>query len=288
MRVLMIHGRAQGGLDPAALKATWVKTLADGFRGHGRQLPGNLAFDFPYYGDLLDEFTSKAKLRTPDEVVAKGPGEDRDFEAFEKSVLLEMKKEMQISDDEVDAVRSPVAGEKGVENWGWVQAIARILDRHVTPASEFTIATFLKDVYLYLTKRSVRRAIDKTVEDLLTDEPTIIISHSLGTVVAYNIVKAHKADINLKKFVTVGSPLGITAISSRLGVIENPAAAVGWYNAYDERDVVALNPLDSSYFPTDPLIMNNNGVQNHTANRHGIVGYLNDAGVAANVISGLA
>ena len=33
--------------------------------------------------------------------------------------------------------------------------------------------------------------------------------------------------------------------------------------------------------------MNNNGVKNHTPNRHGIVGYLNDGGVAAAVISGM-
>ncbi|MEL0587209.1 MAG: hypothetical protein AAES65_20370 [Candidatus Thiodiazotropha sp. (ex. Lucinoma kazani)] len=89
--------------------------------------------------------------------------------------------------------------------------------------------------------------------------------------------------LNLVKYITIGSPLGLTAISSKLGMLQNPCGANGWYNAYDERDIVALNPLDNRYFPTDPLIVNNNNVDNHTENRHGIIGYLNDAEVATQI-----
>jgi hypothetical protein len=289
MRILMIHGRSQGGQDEAKLKKTWIETLEKGFGSHGKSLPSSVKFDFPFYGDMLDEFTAKANLPTPADVVQKGPGGNPDFESFERSVLLEMKKEMRIGDDEVEAFMEPTGSqEKGPQNWGWVQAIVRVLDTHVTPVSGFTIETFMKDVFLYLTRPAVAKAINKTVENMLKDEPTIVIGHSLGSVVAYNVLRKNKSRLKLRKFITVGSPLGITAISSKLGVLENPATSVGWYNAYDERDIVALNPLDSSYFPTDPSVMNNNGVKNHTSNRHGIVGYLNDAGVAGVVISGMA
>lgn len=44
--------------------------------------------------------------------------------------------------------------------------------------------------------------------------------------------------------------------------------------------MVALNPLDDTFFYTDPPIINNNQVRNQTDNRHGIIGYLNDARVA--------
>jgi hypothetical protein len=37
--------------------------------------------------------------------------------------------------------------------------------------------------------------------------------------------------------------------------------------------------LANAYFPTDPSIMNNNGVKNSTPNRHGITGSLNDGAV---------
>ncbi|OWK25749.1 hypothetical protein AJ87_07010 [Rhizobium yanglingense] len=259
----------------------------NGARSHGKVLPVGTKIDFPFYGDLLDEFTTNAGLRSPSTVVAKGPGEDPGFEQFQKSVILEMKKETRLSDDEVEAIDPVAATEKGPENWAWIQAIVQLLDKRFTLISDFTIETFLKDVYLYLTKPNISKAINKTVEDLLTDEPTLVIGHSLGSVVAYNVLRQHKKQLKLRKFITVGSPLGITAISSKLRVIENPAAAVGWYNAYDERDIVALNPLDSSYFPTNPSIMNNSGVNNYTENRHGITGYLNDGAVAATILSGI-
>ena len=51
----------------------------------------------------------------------------------------------------------------------------------------------------------------------------------------------------------------------------------------DDRDIVALYPLDTNNFPIDPEIENNTDIQNHTDNRHGIVGYLNDKEVARRI-----
>ena len=50
-------------------------------------------------------------------------------------------------------------------------------------------------------------------------------------------------------------------------------------------DVVALNPLDSTFFNVRPEIFNFKGVKNHTDNQHGIVGYLNDPTVAKHIYS---
>ena len=80
----------------------------------------------------------------------------------------------------------------------------------------------------------------------------------------------------------------LRAVSSKLGLAENPAGREGWYNAYDERDIVALNPLDDAHFPADPGVVNHGGVRNHTSNRHGIVGYLDDASVATRLAQALA
>ena len=53
-----------------------------------------------------------------------------------------------------------------------------------------------------------------------------------------------------------------------------------WYNVYDEADFVALNPLDKLHFDNGFPIVNSTDVKNHTANRHGIAGYLDDANIA--------
>jgi len=88
--------------------------------------------------------------------------------------------------------------------------------------------------------------------------------------------------------VTVGSPLGIRAISRRLATpLVMPAGAADWYNAFDPHDVVALYPLDAANFAITPPIKNYPHVNNHTDNRHGIGGYLDDADVAAQIAAAL-
>jgi hypothetical protein len=284
-----VHGIAQGGRKAEELEKIWVETLQEGFDAAGQSWPAALHFDFPYYGDTLDAFVAQARLPTPAGVVAKGPGQNLEFETFMQSALGQMQEEApDISEQDVRSQMDPAASqEKGVQNWGWVQAIARVIDNRLTPASNFTIEAFLREVFLYVSRGEVTKAINAIVADKLTDEPTIVIGHSLGSVVAYNVIKSQRRALDLRRFIIVGSPLGLRAISSKLGVVENIASPAAWYNAYDERDIVALNPLDGKWFPVRPKIVNNNGVDNNTDNRHGIVGYLNDRSVAAQVASAL-
>ena len=50
---------------------------------------------------------------------------------------------------------------------------------------------------------------------------------------------------------------------------------------------MALYPLDSDNFPVQPAITNNNTVRNHTDNRHGIDGYLDDPSIAKIILDAL-
>jgi hypothetical protein len=93
--------------------------------------------------------------------------------------------------------------------------------------------------------------------------------------------------LNVRAFVTVGSPLAIRAIRDRFRPIGFPTKAKSWYNAFDPRDVVALYPLDGTNFPVDPSVENYGKVLNATDNRHGIVGYLDDPDVAKHVLDAL-
>jgi hypothetical protein len=60
-----------------------------------------------------------------------------------------------------------------------------------------------------------------------------------------------------------------------------------WSNAFDTRDIVALYPLDPANFPVSPAITNYNKVNNHTDNRHGIDGYLDNPIVTKWVLDAL-
>jgi hypothetical protein len=288
MRILFIHGRSQGGKNPQKLRDTWISTLKAGFEANNSTLADDIRIDFPFYGDKLDEFTSQTALPAPDDVIQRGPGSNKEFVEFMQAALADIKTTRDFSDAEILKFAGPTDVQaRDIQNWAWVRGIARFIDDYFTETSDFTIEAFLKDVYLYVNSPKVTAGINKIVTDMLTDEPTIIIGHSLGTVVGYKVILENSNKLDLVKYITVGSPLGIKAISSRLGIPENPAR-LGWYNAYDTRDIVALHPLDSQYFPALPAIVNDSGVNNHTDNRHGIIGYLNNAGVVQQVAAAIA
>lgn len=287
MRILFIHGRSQGGKNPKTLRETWINTLKAGFKANDFTLPDDIEIDFPFYGDKLDEFTEEAALPATDDVVQKGPGTNNEYEQFMQTALADIKNTRGISDAEIlKFAGSSDVQQKDVQNWWWVRGIARLIDDYFTDTSDFTIESFLKDVYLYVSSPKVTTGINKIVSEMLTDEPTIIISHSLGTVVGYKVIQENASNLNLVKHITVGSPLGIKAIGSKLGIPENPAK-LGWYNAYDEQDIVALHPLDEDYFPAIPAILNYSGVDNHTSNHHGIIGYLNNPNVAKEIAAAI-
>jgi hypothetical protein len=172
-----------------------------------------------------------------------------------------------------------------------VQGILKAIDKHVPGASDLSIAVATRDVYQYLKNPGVRDVIEVGVRQAMAPgAPSIVVSHSLGTVVAYNLLRREgvAAGWQVPLFVTLGSPLGVKAIRSALAPIEHPACATHWFNAMDRRDVVALYPLTSVHFGVTPEIENKTDVDNHTANRHGISGYLDDAAVARQIHAALS
>lgn len=289
MKLLFIHGIAQGGKNPEDLKQRWKETLQKGYKAAGLPFPDTLEPDFPYYGDALDAAVAQSRLPMPQNLTPKGDGEASEYEQFVKKSLEEMKVKANISTQDVRAEAGTIpATEKGIQNWRLTQALARLLDRRCADLTSFTIEMFLRDVFLYMTDVNVTREINSIINEKLTNEPTIVVAHSLGTVVAYRVLLEQRARINIRRFITVGSPLGIHTISSRLGVLKYPKADLLWYNAYDKRDIVALNALKAPDFETDPVINNFGDVQNQTDNRHGIIGYLNDSTVAKSVAEALS
>lgn len=293
MRLLMIHGRGQAGENPDQLKQVWVETLKKGFEAIEKPFPDDIQIDFPFYGDELGKFVNRAESEN---IRVQGDGLSTEFEAFVTSALVQIKNNAQISDEAVKNALGVNVNEQAIQNWGWVQAIARVIDNRFTGTADFTIEKFLRDVYLYVNIPEVTEEINKIIEASLfpkksntppvepEKESIVIIGHSLGSVVGYKVILKNLDKFNLIRYITVGSPLGLRAISGRLGILKNPGKTKNdWYNAYDVNDIVALHPLDRQYFPTRPDVYNYGGVDNKTPNQHGIIGYLNDKDVAQKI-----
>jgi hypothetical protein len=282
VRLLLVHGRAQEGKSPEIIRDEWMTALRRGFAVAGVREPPDITIDVPFYGDKLEELLRHRDLPQADNVATRGDAVDDGYAEFLRDVAIQASENGIVTDQELDLeLRGPQ--ERAPENWAWVQAIIRVVDRRATGVASFSIGKLLRDVFIYVNDRPVRRAINAIVAEKLTGEPTVVVAHSLGSVVAYEVLRAHVGNM-VPRYVTVGSPLGIRAISQRLATpLVMPAGAADWYNAFDPHDVVALYPLDAANFAIAPPIKNYPYVNNHTDNRHGIGGYLDDADVAAQI-----
>ena len=282
-----MHGRGQAGLQVANLQAEWLSALAEGAQALGRRLPQGLDVAFPFYGDALEDFVKRSNLPLTSDVIARGGQPDDDFLAFQAEVAQSMRAGAGVTDEQILTEYGDNPKQRGPLNWEWVHAIFRAIDKHGGGLSGDAIEQFLRDVYLYATVETVRETIDRIVRAKLDERKTVIVGHSLGTVVAYNVLRNDDRKLSVPLFATVGSPLGIRAIRDQLLPLSFPPHVRAWYNAFDPRDVVALYPLDDANFPVSPAVENYPGVKNQTADRHGIAGYLNDKRVTAAILDAL-
>lgn len=286
-QLVLVHGRSQQNKDSGALKSEWIAALKKGLSKSGLTLPiSEDQIRFPFYGDTLDQMTGGLSAEAAAQIVVRGelplpPSEDEFLSAW----LTELKERPWIDNAEVEeALREGAT--RGVQNWGLVQAILKVLDRRIPGASAVSVAIATRDVYHYLNKSAFREVMDDGVRSAFkAGTETVVVGHSLGTVIAYNVLaKGEPAKgVSVPQFITLGSPLAVTVVKERIKPLVYPLCVENWFNAMDERDVVALYPLDARNFEVVPQIENKTDVHNDTENRHGITGYLSDAVVARRI-----
>jgi hypothetical protein len=287
MNLVMVHGRAQQGKDPVALEKEWSDALGYGLQRANATLPTGTTFAFPFYADRLMQLVKQSQVPLGARAVQRGPEAD-DEEEFRRAMLTDIAAGAGLSEADVGRELPDEAIARGPQNRELVQALLRALDR-IPGLNGVAIDTFTRDVYVYLTFPAVRDEVDQIVAGTIPDEPCVVLAHSLGTVVAYNVLSKRAAQPECLRLVTVGCPLAIVAIKNWLDKpIHSPVCVKHWFNAYDDRDVVALRPLDAANFGVDPPIENKSDVNNFTDNRHGITGYLADPVVAQRIAEAIS
>jgi hypothetical protein len=290
-QLVFIHGRSQQNKDASALKKEWLEAWQSGLKKNGLSMPIEESdIRFPYYGQTLYDLAEGASLDEAAAIVIKGLNNDDAQKKFIREVLSLVEDRTGITQDQILEVTGKDVLDKGVLNWEWVQGVLKAIDRFVPLASGTSIALATNDVYQYLDNISIRETIENGVRDALKPGvPTIVVSHSLGTIVSYNLLRreGEKLGLAVPLFVTLGSPLAVTAIRKKLAPNAHPVCVDHWFNAMDERDVVALYPLDKQHFPVTPEIENKLDIDNPTTNRHGISGYLSDPVVAKRIYDAL-
>jgi hypothetical protein len=287
-QLILVHGRSQEHKDGGELKKEWITAWEKGLHKNGLTNPLTDAdIHFPYYGDTLAQMVAGKTADDAAAVIIKGAGAPP---ADEQQIMREMINEIAlhegVAEADAAAVLAPAVIAKGPQNWGWVQGILTVLDT-IEPVSARLVALLTADVAKYLTNPAIRQAInDGVLKAVRPGKEAVVVSHSLGTIVAYQVLMSRPTPfpgIPVTLFVTLGSPLAITAIKSRIRPHTFPKPIAGWYNAMDPDDVVSLYPLSKKYFDTGGKIENHEAVDNWTDNQHGIAGYLDDARVAKKI-----
>jgi hypothetical protein len=329
--LVLVHGRSQqmpaaarrGPAEEAAFVARkrqgWLAGLAKGLVLAGLPPVDESRVSFPYYGnEFADAIAAHEKrggarpnlaLEPGAELAADGPATP--LPRTTDALILEAAAELGYAPDR-DAEADTDDPEMGRAWEGYrtgaeldlgpilrprllrsaLQYIAR-----KTGATELIIERFLTDVGYYLDVPRIRDLVLGIVADDVRKAAdqhgsVVVVAHSLGSVVGYDVFDTLAGEVDVRLLVTSGSPLGFPVVKGALrpsGTAQRaaPAAkggAVPWLNAYDVQDFVCLvHPL-RRYFGEAPR-----DERTHNASDpHSIQDYLGDPDVARPIGRALA
>jgi hypothetical protein len=162
---------------------------------------------------------------------------------------------------------------------------------------------FLRDVHHYLfdvefappgrtpvrIQQTIRQRFVDAVCSRAVSRPHVVMSHSMGTVIAYDCLKRVGACAEVDGFITLGSPLGLDEVQDKLQPgwsrddgFPHERLAGEWVNLYDRLDpVCGFDPrLANDYRKGSAGLVEDIAVQNDGAWRHSITKYLRQPQVA--------
>ena len=177
--------------------------------------------------------------------------------------------------------------------------------------SDLIIRRFFKDLDIYFNANCVDEAhTDCLARDAIRSElynklvryrrrKILLIAHSMGSIIAYDVLMRHAEELTIDTFVTIGSPLGVPVLMQRLArehhtkifdKLQLPTPDCiqnSWYNFSDLSDKVAFNynladdfkPNRFNVQPIDAVVFNDY-VYKGVHNPHKAYGYLRTPEVA--------
>ncbi len=154
----------------------------------------------------------------------------------------------------------------------------------------------------YQSRNAIRERLIKTLAEHKGDD-ILLIAHSMGTIVAYEVLHDFAEEFSINTFVTIGSPLGLPVVVSRIYADQNRQLPQEkklrapdnirhkWYNLSDTEDMVALDPTladdyeaNKSGIRAKDISVFNDYEMNGERNPHKSFGYLRTPEMAKIVI----
>jgi hypothetical protein len=162
--------------------------------------------------------------------------------------------------------------------------------------------TFLRDVHHYLfdvefappgrppapIQKTIRRRFVEALGAQGITGPHVVVSHSMGTVIAYDCLKRVADSARVDGLITLGSPLGLDEVQDKLQPewrrddgFPHERVAGGWINVFDRLDpVCGFDPqFANDYCKAGVAVVEDIAVKNEGAWRHSITKYLRQPAV---------
>ncbi|MEU9169548.1 hypothetical protein AB0D34_17350 [Streptomyces sp. NPDC048420] len=276
-RLVFVHG-VGGPRDAVGELAHWKSALAKGMRAAGHSSmaealsDGGIDCAFVYYGDLFRPPQAQGALVEVED--------ERSAElllALLDDVLAGLSERLpDTPEDEQDLIRAQVLAHARAEaaphpqEQGVMALARRALNAATTVlsvrlfrglgqwAAPKLMVRDLGQVARYLARREddgTQETLDTRIRNRLVRElthgTTVLVAHSLGTVVSWETLHEHPSPVRL--LVTLGSPLGMrTVVTPRLvpQPPRTPERVGEWLNFFDSDDPVAVRPwLENDFAP---------------------------------------
>ncbi len=305
--VTFIHGIGNQP-TPERMLTNWKRALADGGDGVDLDAVG-VTSSAVYWADVMYAESSDAS-EDKESVLFEGvtagevPQIDEEYlegaSGDERAFLEEMIEKFHLDADE----SIPVPDLEDVD-----ESVAYQLEAVPLPwfVKRPLMRIFLRDVHHYLFNSShsprpgesfrVRDEIrSRFVEDLdaVDTRPHVIIAHSMGTVISYDVLKRVSESNEVDALVTLGSPLGLSEIQDQMEPEHTkrdgfPGKAGAWTNVADGLDpVCAVDPgLANDYRRDGDEVIIDVSVKNSGVFRHPVGKYLRQTAVQSAVASAL-
>ncbi len=236
---VLVHGRGQERKKASGLTTSWVKGLNSGLKLAGGTEVRTADIRLPYYGDTLADLVTRrgGKRNAPDLEAVDGT----------ERLLEEMATEAAMR----EGWQPPVVE----EGFGLPKFLGPALDwlADHSKIDERVIRAHLSDVAYYLADDGCRKAVLDIVREAVdgVTGPTVVIGHSLGSVVAYDFVSSGDlpSGMDVRLLLTAGSPLGLEIVRNHLpSGARYPAGVRRWVSTYSRNDPVAIgHPIKSFY-----------------------------------------
>ncbi|MCF6333660.1 MAG: GPI inositol-deacylase [Draconibacterium sp.] len=282
--IIGIHGL---GNKPKAkiLEDWWWKAIAEGLRKNTKNKYRKPIFKLVYWADVLHEKPKDETNTNPD---------DPSFleERYEPELFTTEIKDHSVRKKIIDVLLNKIDEIFLNDDYSL----------NFSALNDLIIENYFKDLEAYysndlngkqqLVRKTLRNRL-KTVLELHKKDDILLIAHSMGSIIAFDVLSLFASLVKINTFITIGSPLGLPVVVSKIANelqlknrekqrLKTPASIINhWFNFSDLEDKVAFEyHLDNDFsgnsngIKVRDFVVSNNYTSNGQHNPHKSYGYL--------------